>query len=157
MLPPRTRFLFLTAALLATAACDTGDTPAPDEPLDSAVGEAPDVEPFAPEPGDLIPINQSGVRGRATLSAEGDGGRAEVEGEGLEPGESYTAHVHEGRCADGGPVRLPLGRMTASTEGTGSLRTRVDADRLPAGATLFIQVHAADDTPVACADIEREG
>lgn len=158
MMPNRTpRVLFLAAALLSLGACDAGDAPSDDDPAANALQDTSELEQLAPEPGDLIPINQSNVRGRATLTPDDAGARVEVRGEGLEPGESYTAHVHEGRCAEGGPIRLPLGRMTASAEGTGSLRMRVDADRLPADADLFVQIHAPDDAPVACADIDREG
>lgn len=156
MMPHRTGVLYLAAALLALGACDAGDTPS-DDPTDDTLQDTSGVAQLAPAPGDLMPINRSNVRGRATLTPEDDGARIEVRGEGLEPGQRYTAHVHEGRCADGGPIRLPLGRINASDEGTGSLRMRLEADRLPADVDLFVQIHAPDDSPVACADIDRGG
>lgn len=141
----------LLAAALLLGACDAGDQqPATEEAVDTLTRE------LAPEPGDLMPINRSEVRGRATIDRDGDDLRVVVQGEGLEPGAAYTAHVHEGECAAGGPIRLPLGRMTATPEGTGSLRMRVSADRLPTEGNLFVQIHAPDDSPVACADIDPE-
>lgn len=141
----------------ALGACDAGnDTPARDAPLDEPrTGDS--VEALAPTPGELTPINRSGVRGRAEIRTGGDGAfMVRVEADSLEPGGRYTAHIHEGRCADGGPSRLPLGRITATGEGTGSIRMRVDADRLPAEADLFVQLHAPDDRPVACANLDAE-
>lgn len=143
----------LAAILLILGGCDAGDTP----PTEEEAGALPEAEELAPRPGALTPINQSDVRGTASFVRDQGTLRLEVEGEGLEPGSRYSAHVHEGRCADGGPIRLPMGHMTASPEGTGSMRLQVDEDRLSAEGDYFVQIYAPDDRPVACANIESGG
>jgi hypothetical protein len=116
-----------------------------------------EAEDPALEPGTLVPINQSDVRGSASFVRDQGSLRLVVQGEGLEPGTRYSLNVHEGRCATGGPVRLPMGRMTASPDGTGSVRMQVGEDRLSGEADHFVQIYAPDDSPVACANIEPEG
>jgi hypothetical protein len=143
----------LAAVLLFLGGCDAGDAP----PEGEAARAVPEADDLAPQPGALAPINQSDVRGSATVVREQGSLRLVVEGEGLEPGSRYSAHVHEGRCSEGGPVRLPMGHMTASQEGTGSVRMQVGEDRLSSELDYFIQIYAPDDRPVACANIDPEG
>lgn len=135
----------LIAAALILGGCEME---APDE-----ASPADTVEAAAPALGELMPINRSGVWGRAEAVRDGDELVVEAAAEGLEPDGEYAAFLHEGRCADGGPVRLSLGRITAADDGTGSLRFRAEPERAPAGPALFVQLHAADDQPVACADV----
>lgn len=145
----------LLAGALALAGCEAGEEPALDDAHAEEAGAVDSVEALAPTPGALTPINRSGIRGRAELTPEGDGFLLFVEAEGLEPGTRYTAHVHEGRCAAGGAIRLPLGRVMATDQGTGSIRMRVEEDRIPLEEELFVQLHAPDDRPVACANLDR--
>ncbi len=143
----------LAAVLLLLGGCDAGDAPRGEEEARTV----PEADDLAAPPGALAPINQSDVRGSATLVRDQGSLRLVVEAEGLESGSRYSANVHEGRCAEGGPVRLPMGHMTASPDGTGSVRMQVDDDRFPAEREFFIQIYAPDDRPVACANIEPEG
>jgi hypothetical protein len=115
-------------------------------------GEAESLRGSAPTPGVLTPIDQSGVRGRVAL--EGDEGEWLLlfEIEGLEPGESYTAHVSEGRCAAGGPVVTGLGDLTAEVDGTGSLRAEIESPELDTDEG-FVQIHDRAGEPVSCADL----
>lgn len=159
----------LAVVLLVLGGCDAGDPPPEGEEPRAITEEgpravteegsraAPQAEDLAPQPGALTPINQSDVRGSVSFVRDQGSLRLEVEGEGLEPGSRYSAHVHEGRCAEGGPIRLPVGHMTASPDGTGSMRMQVDEDRLSAEGDHFIQIYAPDDRPVACANVEPEG
>lgn len=150
-----TRFAVpLLAATLALTACEAGEAPATDDAEREEAGAVDSVEALAPTPGALTPINRSGIRGRAEVTPEGDGFLLLVEAEGLEPGTRYTAHLHDGRCADGGAIRLPLGRVMATDQGTGSIRMQVDADRIPVEEELFVQIHGPDDRPVACANLD---
>lgn len=142
----------LLGATLVFAGCDVGDDRTSETGAADDTAAAVDTM-AAPAPGDLISINQSGVRGSATLDIDDSSAVVEVAVTGLEPGTAYPAHVHEGDCVAGGPIRLPLGRLTADEEGAGSVRMRVGHGRLPADAPLFVQVHDPDGRPVACANV----
>lgn len=102
---------------------------------------------------ELIPINQSGVRGSARVTRDDDEAVVAVRVGGLRPGERYAANVHQGRCAAGGALILPLGRLTAGQDSVASSRMRVSGASLPEGTDLFVQVYGPDDRPVACADV----
>lgn len=144
----------LTAAVLVLGACAEEEGPAV-EASSRAAESAADTTAGAPAagPGELMPINRSEVRGRAEAVRDGNDLVVEVEAQGLEPGATYASFLHQGRCAEGGPVQVPVGRILADENGTGSVGLRVEANRAPAGGELFVQVHAPDDQPVACADI----
>lgn len=102
--------------------------------------------------------------------------RFEVELRGLEPGEAYPVHLHQGTCADGGPVVLGFETVRAGTSGTGTSRTRVSFREMAAKLfarddappeeharaehgrpevhpPLFVQAHGPDGTPAACGDL----
>jgi hypothetical protein len=142
-------------AFIALAGCDAGDAGADDEAAANPEGAAErrdaagDDEPRV----ELAPINQSGITGEAAFDRDGDQLTVNVSLEGLEPGAQYPAHLHDGRCAAGGPVRLPLGDVTAGEDGAGSLRMRLSGERVQAGEAVFVQVHGTDGQPVACADL----
>lgn len=145
----------LFAAVLVLGACDAAEAPAPADEAQELPQDSPVAE--AAEPGVLTPINRSGVRGRASLDEDGDEIEVVVEAEGLEPGSRYTAQVHEGRCADEGPVRLTLDEIVASDDGTGSASGDTPASQIAEDAGLLVQIHDGDGEAVACADLEREG
>lgn len=156
----------LLAGMIALAGCDApdGNNGSAEPSSDSAgvaagspAGVAGVDSLTAPTPEVLASINRSEVRGTARLTRSGDDLLAVVKAEGLEPGARYTTRIHEGSCADGGTVLLPLGRMTGGADGTGSLRFRAAAERLPDAERLFVQIHGEDDRAVACANIEPEG
>lgn len=151
----------LLAAGLALAACEPAeDAPSQEAPLDQTVpGDsalADSLVAMAPDPGELTPINRSGGRGRAQLDRDGDDIVVTVQADSLRPGTRYTAAVYEGRCSDGGPVALPVGQITASGQGSGSIRMEFGAGRVPAEGDLFLQLNDADDRPVACANLDPD-
>lgn len=141
----------LLVALLPITACDVEPEPATEAP---PVEQGAVVQPRTVEAGgnSMISIERSGVRGSAGLERDGEEAVIRLELEGLVPGASYSAAVHEGRCAAGGAAALPIGSITAAADSAGSTRMRVSADQLPE-AEFFIQVFGPDDRPVACADI----
>lgn len=140
------------AGTIVLAACDTGEEQSSvDTPVEDSLAAA-----TAPTPGVLASINRSGVRGTARLTREDDDVIVVVEAEGLEPGSRYDAQLHEGVCADGGPAVLPLGRITGGDDGNGSLRFRAASDRLSGEETVFVQIDAAGDSAVACANVESD-
>ena len=106
------------------------------------------ADPSEAAPGDPAPA----VTADARLEAREQGASLSVTLEGLTPGQRYPVHVHEGTCQQDGPVRLPLGRVTARSDGTGSVRMTVDDDRLP-DAPIFVEVLGPDGSPTACADV----
>lgn len=151
----------LLAAGLALAACEPAEeTPARDAPLDQSVPDdsapADSLLAGGPAPGELTPINRSGVRGRAQLERDGDDIRVTVEADSLQARTRYTAAVYEGRCSDGGPIALPVGQLTADGQGSGSIRMEFGAGRVPAEGELFLQLNDADDRPVACANLDPD-
>lgn len=138
------------AGAMVLAACDTGEQQSwVDSPVEDSLDGA-----TAPTPGVLASINRSGVRGTARITREADDVIVVVEAEGLEAGSRYDAQLHEGLCADGGPAVLALGRMTGGDDGTASLRFRAASDRLADEENVFVQVNAAGDSAVACANVE---
>lgn len=154
-----TRLFSATLAVaLVLGGCDAGEEAeraGPEAPADTAgsTGIAPEPMPGGAA---LTAIDSSEVRGTAQVAREGAEVVVRLHVEGLEPGQRYAAHVHEGRCATGGPIRLPLGRIIADEDGGGALRMRVAGDRLPETG-LFVQVHASTGQPVACADVDGPG
>ncbi|MFO7894483.1 MAG: hypothetical protein R6U63_12175 [Longimicrobiales bacterium] len=88
----------------------------------------------------LLEDRPSGVSLRVTLA-------------GLVPDRRYPVHVHEGECGGGGRVSLPLGRVTAGPDGTGSVRMSVAEDRLPE-RPFSVRVLDPDGSPVACEDVD---
>lgn len=144
----------LLTAVLVLAACEAEEERGMGETL---ADDTTAAEPPAPSPGDLAPINRSGVRGSAEAVADGDELVVTISAEGLEPGAAYAGFLHEGRCADGGPPRAPLDSIVADADGEGSVRTHVEPGLVPSGAELFVQIHAPDDRPVACANVGSGG
>ena len=135
----------LVAAALLSIGCDAGDAP------ETAVDDTPDGA--AADAVEFASVNRSGIQGTVTASHEGDDATVTVTLEGLEPGVAYPVHIHGGRCAAGGPVEVPLGRITASAEGTGRLTSRVAGSDLSPDRPAFVQAHGPDGAAVACADI----
>lgn len=107
-------------------------------------GEAVDVT--------LAPRNESGVEGRARLHHHGDTLHVTVRLTGLESGNDYPVHIHQGTCAEGGGVAAGLTSVSAG-EGTGNSESSVPADELSMDASYFVQAHLPDGTPAACGDV----
>lgn len=153
--PPLARFA-LAAATLFILGCDAGDAGDPEDRdaprpgMDAATGDA---ATGAAGPAEFAPVNRSGVRGTVEADHEEDAVTVTVQLAGLDPGSVYPVHIHTGRCAAGGPVAVPLGRITARADSTGRLTTRADGSGLGAGDPAFVQVHAPEGAAVACADL----
>jgi hypothetical protein len=158
----------LPGILLILSACgdrgaDTQEFAVPPEmPDDPTVLTAAEAERVAdreelPEASQLLAVDESGVTGRLTVTADPDSVVLLVEVEGL-PGEGeYAAHVHRGVCAEGGPVAAPLSPVVGLDGGSGASSTTMAAGTLPANEPLFVQVHGANGAPVACGDIVESG
>jgi hypothetical protein len=146
------------ATLVLVAAGCMADRPA-DDP--AVAGEAPLDMPAAPV-GEvamvtLAEVGGSGITGDAAANHLEDEVRIGLSLDGLQPGETYMAHIHEGSCEAGGPVRVPLESVTAGEDGMGTSSTVVPADQLGTDAALFVQVHHPDGRPAACGNIEGHG
>jgi hypothetical protein len=130
----------------STAAAATAPAPAP-----SPTTPAP---PPGPVTAKLDTKNSSGVTGDATATHAQDSVTIELKLNGLKKGVKYTAHIHSGTCAAGGPVVVPL----TAPDPSGMSRTTVAVASLAsAGQQMFIQAHGAKDAPVACGDLPGHG
>lgn len=112
----------------------------------------------AMEGGDEIELeerNQSGISGNAEWSAQGDSVEFTLSMDGLEQGQQYPAHVHQGDCASGGGVAVGLNPVSA-TDGGGESTATVARTSFSAGQNYFVQVHLPDGTPAACGDLPAE-
>ena len=142
-----TRLALVLVIPTLIAACDAGGEPVQDSPATSS----PSTEAEATGPVQLAPINRSGVSGTVQADRSTEALALTMTVEGLEAGSTYPAHVHDGRCAAGGPVRTPLGEISGNGQNTAQLSAELEA--VPADEPVFVQVHAPDGTPVACADL----
>lgn len=105
----------------------------------------------------LASIGGSGVNGEAMAMHADDTVVMILEMQGLLAGVDHPAHIHSGTCASGGPVAVPLTAVTGLADGTGASTTTLDSSQIQQDAAYFVQVHAADGTPVACGDMEGHG
>lgn len=158
----RTTTYFLTtlaiAGLFTLGACAEGqDEGELAEPLTEETG-MPD-EPGLGEPATgpvevgLEARGESGVTGTAVVTPIADGVEVSLDLEGLTADQTYAAHLHRGSCDNDMGVVAPLEDVTASG-GIGQSRTTIGTSMLdPTAESLFVQVHSADGTPIACGDV----
>lgn len=139
-------------AVLAFAACEAGPE------TERAVDQRQDERTAELDAGalELAPIDHSGVTGTVRADRGEEDVTVTVTLQGLRPEVEYTAHVHDGRCAAGGPVRIPMGRIQLADDGTGRVRLRTETARLPADEPLFVQIHGSGGRAVACADLSEQ-
>lgn len=152
----------LIAGALVLAGCETeqtetaagavDDTTAADTTAAGAVGS----DDLGANPGELSPINRSGVRGTARVERDGDDLYVVVEAEGLDAGGEYAAYVHEGRCTDAGPVVADAGVLTGGDTGNGSLEFRGGSAAALDEGDVSVQITGPDGEAVACADAASE-
>lgn len=140
-------------ALFAVAGCEAG------QETEQPAGEPEDVRAAEIEAGarELAPIDHSGVTGTVRADRDDENVTITLTVQGLQSGVEYSAHVHQGRCAAGGPVVLPLGDLNVTEAGEGRARLRTGADRIPADSDAFVQVHGSGGRPVACVDLGDNG
>lgn len=163
MYPTRSlRGSLLLVPLLLVAACgapeeddamggmEETETPAETTPADEA------MEPPAEVSVTLEALNESGVTGSAVAMHEGDSVVVEVQVQGASADGELPAHIHEGDCATGGSVLVPLSSV-AVTGGTGSSTTTLGADQVPEGQAAYIQVHGPEGQPIACGNLQGHG
>ncbi len=152
---PSPTLLALSPLLLLLAACGgeagSGDPPPPE----TSTPAVPAPDAAAPGiPLGFVEMAESGVTGLGRLVEEGESSLLVIELEGL-PGEGeYAAHVHNGSCGELGGVALGLLAVRGNADGTGSSSTTFGTADLPE-TQLAVQVHGADGSGIACADIHR--
>lgn len=148
----------LLAAAGLVAACEA---PEPELPPDFDIEAVEEEVPPAPEVTHatipLEEVNGSGVSGEAMAMHTEESVTVVIEVEGLPEEREYAAHVHEGSCAEGGPVAEPLNPVLGLADGTGSSTTILEPDALSPDEPHFIQVHGEGGTPIACGDVEGHG
>jgi hypothetical protein len=148
----------LVAMLIALPAVLTacGEAPPP-PPIDEEMAPPAPADPMegvlhATTP--LLEVNGSGVSGEAVAMHSDDAVVVVLDLEGLPAEGEYAAHIHQGTCAEGGPVAAPLNPVLGLADGTGTSTTTLDPGDVPSDESLFIQVHGEGGTPIACGDME---
>lgn len=162
----QTRFfaMLAIAGAFTLAACAEGqDEGEMAEPITDETG-MPDV-PGLDDPGlaEAGPVEvgleakaESGITGSAILTPIADGVEVSLDLDGLTAGETYSAHLHRGACDNDMGVVAPLEDVSASDE-TGQSTTTIGTSMLdPTAESLFVQVHSADGTPIACGDVPAD-
>lgn len=159
----RARLLSMSfTVVLGACAAEAGDTP----PLQAPPAEAAVVDEGEPLSAILQPpqggaesvpvvleaVGGSGVEGRAVAIPHGDSVQLNVMVQGLPSEGQYAAHVHAGRCAEGGQVVVTLAPVHGESDGMGRSSTTFPAPRLPSGAAHFVQVHGPSGV-LACGDM----
>lgn len=161
-----TRFLAALAmsGAFVLGACQQGrDEGEMEEPITDETGmpgvsgaDEPGLAEGVPAEVGLEAKAESGITGAATLMPAAGGVEVALDLDGLTAGETYTSHIHRGTCDDDLGVVAPLEDIV-SEGGTARVTTTLGESMLdPTAESLFIQVHAADGTPVACGNIPAE-
>jgi hypothetical protein len=136
--------------MAVVTACDAGaDRAAAGETDERTDAEGPERTATA----QVMPIDHSGVTGTAVADQENDHVTVTLSLEGLRQGTTYLAHLHEGRCADDGPQRAPLGRITANDDGMTTVELRAEGTDMPTGDSWSVQMETDTGEAVACANL----
>lgn len=122
---------------------------------EQAAAESGQTGQEAPDRVQLAAKNQSGISGTSGWSVQGDSVRFTLRLKGVESGQKYPAHVHEGDCQSGGGVAVGLSPVAAG-EGGGQSQATVARSSFSSGQTYFVQVHLPDGTPAACGDLPED-
>lgn len=152
--------LVLTGAFVLGACQEGTDEGEMAEPLTDETG-VPDVD----EPGldEGVPTEvgleakaESGITGTATVLPTVEGVEIALDLDGLTAGQTYVSHIHRGTCDDDLGVVAPLEDIVTEGE-TARVTTTLGQSMLdPTAESLFIQVHGAGGTPVACGNIPAD-
>lgn len=113
---------------------------------------APGGETAGQAGADMEAQNQSGVTGSLALSSMGDSLTVQVRLQGLQAGQTYASHVHQGTCASPGSVVTPLQDVSGDT---GQARSTVAMDAVQ-GQELLVMVHGADGQPISCGNLPQD-
>jgi hypothetical protein len=154
--------LALTSAFVLGACQQGTDEGEMAEPITDETG-MPDVidEPGLDERALPVEVGleaktESGITGTATVVPVSDGIEVALDLNGLTAGQTYPSHIHRGTCDDDRGVVAPLEDIAADGETARGTTTIGQSMLDPSAESLFIQVHGADGTPVACGDIPAE-
>jgi len=149
----------LVCALAFAAACEKQDEYNDNETAQPAEMPAPapttqpaEGGPAAPQTTQLEAKNNSGITGDVTATHTASDVTVQISLNGLKDGQAYPAHIHQGTCASDGPVVVELDSITASGT-TGQSTTTVEAAKLSANQSYFVQAHDPTGAPVACSDL----
>jgi hypothetical protein len=105
----------------------------------------------------MMAMNNSGVTGEATFTAQGEQTQVMLRVTGAPPNSTHPAHIHQGTCENQGPVVAPLQSVTVDASGTGTSTSTVS---VPLATVMngqhYVQAHAANGgQPVACGNIPQ--
>ncbi len=142
---------FLALALTALAGCGNDGA---EESGDLA--QLPAEESPAPPPdvnASFDDMEGSGVSGMAHLVRSEGGIDVEVTLEGVTEGQKYLAKIHRGGCGDEGEEVASIGHLMV-TGTTAATTERVDLAALAPGMPYSVVIRLADQTPVACTDLD---
>ena len=134
-------WMAILAGVLVVGACDDDD--------DDGTGP-PDTQTIT------LATASEGVTGTAVITFDsGDENSIQVTLQGLEEGETYPGHIHQGSCETGGPVVEQLETIEADGSNESVTTDNVSDEFLRAG--FFVQYHRQVGQtlpPVACGDIQ---
>ncbi len=101
----------------------------------------------------LTEMDGSGASGDASISPNGEGILVSLEMAGLTEGE-HQNHLHDGSCAEQGPVHIALDNVVADENGDGSQTTSNDEEPIDHFVEgHYLAVHAEDGAVVSCGDV----
>lgn len=102
----------------------------------------------------MVPVQNSGVGGDATITDRGEQTEILVRLTGTPANGSHPGHVHTGTCAAIGSVVQALQPITTDATGTGTMTTTITIPAMTIMNGQHVVVYHGDGgTPVACADI----
>ncbi len=157
-MPARTPCIVLAAAAFVAGCGDAPDRrqPAADTgSVSAAAAGSPTRQPHQAGDSAVTPVEVASITASAEVEDRPGGASIRVTLTGLEPEARYPVNVHEGPCVGHGRVSLPLGRITARPDGTGTVRMTVGAGRLP-NRPFSVHVRDPSGSPVACAEVDPE-
>jgi hypothetical protein len=117
--------------------------------------ERAEVAPAVPASTDnrVRDLEGSGVEGSVRLTRGEGGVDVELAVEGVSPDGKYLARIYRGECGREGVEAAPVGHLTVT--GTEALAAeRIDPALLDPEEPHSLRVLTADQTPVACADLD---
>ncbi len=111
----------------------------------------------------LNPVGASKVAGvamflrnmdtRSGMSMHAQGAEVVVFVQPLPANTTHAEHFHKGKCGSNGPIVIPLNPLLADATGTAVAGTFISKGMHTLGPGLYLNVHAADFSVVACGDV----